>query len=161
MINYQKFFRRVEKAYYYFVRFGGLLKSPLLLACRLFWGWQFWQGGLEKLRHIDDFASFLHSLNFPAPLFNAYLASYTETIGGFCLMIGFASRLVSIPLAITMITAYFTVHTESIKAILSNPDLFVSQAPFNFLLICLFVLAFGPGRFSVDYLLEKWLFQTA
>lgn len=161
MEHYPNFFKKSAKAYYYLVLLGGFLKSPLLLACRLFWGWQFMQGGLEKLGHVEEFSSLLQSLNIPLPLASAYLVCYTELIGGVCLMIGLASRLVSIPLAITMIVAYATVHIEGLKAIFNDPNLFISQAPFNFLLISLFVLAFGPGRFSVDYILEKWLFQTA
>lgn len=153
--------RKIKRLYHYLVLFGGLLKSPVLLLCRLYWGWLFFHAGLDKLRHNDVFAEFLSSLHFPFPLFQAYIAGGIECIGGLCLMAGLASRLVAIPLAIVMLTAYSTVHSESLRAIFNDPSLFVAEAPFNFLLTTLIVLAFGPGRFSLDYLLEKWVFRTA
>jgi putative oxidoreductase len=152
---------RLKMAYQYLVVAGGLLKSPILLLCRLYWGWLFFQSGLQKLHGIADFAQFLEKLNFSLPYVQAYLAGLIELIGGACLMMGFASRLVAIPLAIVMLVAYINVHVEGFWALFNNPALFVAEAPFNFLLTTLIVLAFGPGRFSVDYFLEKWFFQTA
>ncbi len=151
----------LTKAYQYLIYLGGFLKSPLLLLCRLYWGVLFIGAGLGKLMDIDRFAGILHQLNFPYEHFFAYLAAGTEFLGGLCLVLGFASRLVAIPLILTMITAYGTAHAAALKAFFYNPSLFVSEAPFNFLLICLFVLAFGPGRFSLDYMIEKWLFNRA
>ncbi len=121
----------------------------------------FFDSGHTKLLNIEHFADSLQSMSFPFPVFQAYLAGLTELIGGLCLMLGFASRLVSIPLAIVMLMAYFTVHIESLKSLFTNPSLFVAKAPFNFLLTTLIILAFGPGRFSVDYLLEKMFFKKA
>lgn len=143
------------------VYLGSCLKSPLLLICRLYWGWLFMQAGLGKLHDIDKFAELLHSYHLPLVYLNAYLAAFTEFIGGVCLMLGFASRLVAIPLMVVLITAYATVHVESVFNFFHTPAEFVAQSPFNFLLICLFILTFGPGRFSVDYLLEKWVFKTS
>ncbi len=142
----------LTKAYQYLIYLGGFLKSPLLLLCRLYWGVLFMGAGWGKLVEIDKFADILHKLNFPYEHFFAYLAAGTEFIGGLCLILGFASRLVAIPLIITMITAYATAHVESLRTFFYNPSTFVSEAPFNFLLICLFILAFGPGRFSLDYI---------
>ena len=51
-------------------RFAGLLnqfQSPLLLAIRLYWGWQFAQDGWGKLTHLDRVTQFFTSLNLPAP----------------------------------------------------------------------------------------------
>lgn len=154
-------FKLFTKAYQLLIFVGGLLKSPILLFCRLYWGWLFISAGWGKLNHISQFAQLLENHHFTNPYLMAYLASCVELIGGLCLFIGFASRLAAIPLVITMVTAYLTVHTESLHAFFQQPGLFVGEAPFNFLLTALLVLAFGPGRFSIDYMLEKWLFSRA
>lgn len=151
----------MTKAYQYLIFFGGFLKSPLLLFCRLYWGWNFLYAGWNKLQDIDKFTQNLENLHMIFPQFSAYLGGYVEFIGGLFLLIGFASRLIAIPLIIQMGMAYFLAHYESIAALFSNPSLFVTAPPFNFLLTALFVLAFGPGRFSVDYILEKWIFHRA
>jgi putative oxidoreductase len=149
----------LQKGYEFLISLGSFLKSPLLLLCRLYWGWLFCMAGWGKLQSIDQFIGLLDKYNYPAPAFWAYVGAWTELVGGLCLVIGFASRLVSIPLIIMMFTAYATVHQEALLSLFSSPDAFVSESPFNFLLTSLFVLAFGPGRFSVDYLLEKTLFH--
>lgn len=138
---------------------GSALKSPLLLVLRLYWGWLFAHGALGKLMDIEHFATLLTNLHFPFPLFQAYLAATIEFVGGICLMLGLGSRLAAIPLMIVMLTAYATAHSEGFKAIFSEPSRFVSQPPFNFLLTCLIVFAFGPGRLSIDYFLEKYYFH--
>lgn len=153
--------KKLIKTYEYFVAWASMLKSPILLLCRLYWGWLFMEAGLHKLQDIDSFAESLNNYHLPLVYLNAYLAAYSELIGGILLIIGFASRLAAIPLAIVMLTAYSTVHVDALKNIFNTPSEFVSQAPFNFLLTTLIVLAFGPGRFSVDYLLERWVFRTA
>jgi len=154
-------FQSITKAYQYLIFFGAYLKSPLLLLCRLYWGWGFLMAGWGKLQDIDKFAQSLEQMQMFAPHFNAYLGAYVELIGGLFLMIGFASRLVAIPLAIQMVVAYYLAHYEDLVALFGNTSVFVAASPFNYLLISLFVLAFGPGRFSLDYFMEKWLFHRA
>lgn len=153
--------KTLTKAYQYLIFWGAFLKSPLLLLCRLYWGWGFFMSGWEKLQDIDKFAQSLENWHFIFPHFSAHLAGYVEFFGGLFLLIGFASRLVAIPLIIQMFVAYFLAHREALKAVFTQPSLFVGESPFNYLLVSLLVLAFGPGRFSVDYLLERWVFHRA
>lgn len=137
------------------IAFGTFLQPFILLAMRLYWGFLFFQTGLGKLSHIEDVGVFFASLNIPFPIVNAYLAAIVECVGGICLLIGFASRLAAIPLVGTMVVAYSTAHIESVRNIFENPEAFVTQAPFNFLLTALIILAFGPGAFSIDALIKK------
>ena len=46
------------RAYSLFERAFSSLQSPLLLAVRLYWGWQFFQTGLGKLMHIPKVVGF-------------------------------------------------------------------------------------------------------
>jgi putative oxidoreductase len=137
------------------VRAAGLLQSPLLLALRLYWGWQFFLTGRGKLQHLDKVTEFFKSLRIPFPHFNACVAGGTECVGGLLLLVGLGARLVSLPLIFVLIMAYLTAEIDSLKKIFSDPDKFVTATPFLFLLACTIVLVFGPGVFSVDWLIEK------
>lgn len=137
------------------------LSSPLLLAMRLYWGWSFFQTGKGKLLHLDQTTSFFMDLGIPMAKFNAMMAGTTECVGGMLLFIGLGSRLISMPLAITMIVAYLTAHREALTQIFSNPAGVTSADPFLFLLTALMVIAFGPGAFSLDALIAKlWQSET-
>lgn len=132
---------------------GDSLQSILLLAIRLYWGYQFFISGCGKLGDIQGTAEFFTDLAIPMPVANAYIAGGVEFFGGALLIIGLFARLISIPLAIVMITAYVTAHMNALHSIWSDPSVFVAEQPFNFLLAALIVFAFGPGKISLDYLL--------
>jgi putative oxidoreductase len=134
---------------------ASLLQSPLLLVIRLYWGWSFAQTGWGKLTHLDKTTAFFESLNLPMPKLNAIAAGTTETLGGILLALGLCARPAAVPLIFTMIVAYVTADNEALHAIFSDPDKFVSAAPFLFMLAALVVLAFGPGKLSVDHLLGR------
>jgi putative oxidoreductase len=131
------------------------LQPVLLLAIRLYWGWQFFQTGRGKLMNIDRTTDFFASLNIPMPHLNAYMAGATECFGGLLLLAGVASRITAVPLIGTMLVAYATAHRESVMNLFSNPDEFVTQAPFLFLFASVIVLIFGPGPLSLDGLVVR------
>jgi putative oxidoreductase len=131
------------------------LQSPLLLAMRLYWGWGFFMAGKGKLMNIERTAGFFEKLGIPAPTLSAWLAASTECFGGLLLFAGLASRLVSIPLAFTMVVAYATAHAEAVRTVFRDPDKFMGEPPFLFLLASLVVLAFGPGAFSLDWVIGR------
>jgi len=131
------------------------LQSPLLLVIRLYWGWSFAQTGWGKLTHLERTTGFFESLNLPAPKLNAIMAGSTECLGGILLALGLFARPASVPLIFCMLVAYWTADHDAVVAITSDPDKFVSAAPFLFLLASLIVLAFGPGKFSLDALLGR------
>lgn len=131
------------------------LQSPLLLVIRLYWGWSFAQTGWGKLMHLQGTAEFFASLGLPAPQLNAIAAGATECFGGVLLALGLFARPAALPLAFTMVVAYATADREAVQAIFRDPDQFTGAAPFLFLLASVLVLAFGPGRWSVDHLLAR------
>lgn len=136
-------------------KFDGLaahLQSPLLFVLRAYWGWSFAQTGWGKLMHLDRTAEFFASLNLPAPKLNAIAAGATESVGGVLLFVGLFARPVAVPLVFTMVVAYVTADREAVQAIFTDTDKFTSAAPFLFLLVALIVLAFGPGKWSLDHL---------
>jgi len=154
-MNTNPFVTRVRSAYRLLIRSASYLQSPFLLIVRLYWGWQFFQTGKGKLSDLSQPTEFFTSLHIPFPAFNAALVGTTECVGGLLLLVGLASRLVSIPLIILLSVAYLTADNEALRSIFSDPDKFLSATPFQFLFAVLLVLIFGPGAFSLDYLIGK------
>ncbi len=148
---------RITTLYEFLVRAASNCQSALLLAIRLFWGWQFFQTGWGKLQNLETTAEFFASLGIPFPELNAMLAGATECFGGLFLLAGLASRLVAIPLVVTMIVAYVTADWEALLGILSEPDKFVSADPFLFMFASAIILIFGPGKASLDHAIACWV----
>ncbi len=145
----------IGRCYGLLVRGASLLQSPVLLVLRLYWGWQFFLTGRGHLTNLVKTTEFFRSLHIPFPHLNACIAGGTECVGGLFLLAGLGARLVSLPLIFTMIIAYVTAESDALKQIFSDPDKFVSASPFLFMLACIIVLVFGPGVFSLDWLIGK------
>ncbi|MBT6326306.1 MAG: DoxX family protein [Bdellovibrionales bacterium] len=92
------------------------------------------------------------SANFPDPLgvgnqVSLCLVIFAEFFCSILLIIGFKTRMASIPLIITMLVAIFIVHAI---------DPWQKQEVGTLYLVTyLSLLIFGSGRYSVDYLLSK------
>ncbi len=130
-----------------------------LLALRVNWGFEFFKSGLTKWHDMSSVSNFFHSLHIPFPAFNAYFVGTLELLGGLLLLIGLCSRFAGLMLTVTMIVAYATAHASAVKMIFTDPTVFVDQGPFWFLVTALFVFGFGPGAFSVDALLKRYVFK--
>ncbi len=137
-----------SKFYTSIIKCCNFLQNPFLLLLRLYWGYSFAIAGWGKLNNIDTTAEFCSSISMPFPYLNVFLAAGTEFIGGICLLLGLFARLVSIPLAFTMIVALVTAHASD----LTDFSLLLKSSPFSYLLVSLIICAFGPGKYSLDYL---------
>jgi putative oxidoreductase len=132
---------------------------------RLIVGYGFAEHGLAKLlRGPDNFTGILHALAIPAPKLLALLTIGIEIVGGICVALGALVPLVSIPMAVVLLVAIFTVHLQygfsSIKLQAIGPD----GARFGepgyetdlLYLACLTALVIGgSGPLSID----SWLFR--
>lgn len=141
---------RLGKLYGQFFDYISYLRSPFLLAVRLYWGWQLIESGWGKLHHLDKVTAFFSSLNLPMPAQTALAISSLEFFGGIFLALGLLSRLTALVLTINMVMAYVTADREALFSIFSDPDKFYAAAPYTFLIASLLILIFGPGRLSVD-----------
>ena len=136
----------------------GWPQSLLLFFLRFFWGLDFIQTGYGKLHNLEKVTEFFASLGIPAPGFNAALVGTFEFGGGILLLIGLFSRFAAATLTTTLIVAYLTSDLDAVKALFtSNYDKFFAADPWPFLLVCLLVLFFGPGKVSLDAVLKKWV----
>jgi putative oxidoreductase len=135
--------------------FGSGLQSPLLLVIRLFWGWSFLVTGMGKFFHMQNVILYFHSLGIPIAPVSVFLTALIEVVGGTLLMLGLFSRLASIPLIFIMVMAFLTAEIGAVRMIFSNPQNFIHRDPFSFLFASVLILVFGPGKISLDWLLER------
>jgi putative oxidoreductase len=147
----------IRRAYELLVTGANSLKSPVLLALRLYFFWQLFLIGEGKLSNIGKVSEFFASLHIPLPTLNAYFIGSLECFGSLLLIIGLGSRLLSLLIVISMAVAYLAADFEAVSSIFSDPDKFVKADPFPFLLTALIVLVFGPGLFSIDALMKRIL----
>src|SRR5271166_3142751 len=146
---------KLQSAYSFLVRIVNALQSPLLLFVRLYWGWQFMQDGWGKLHNLPKVIEYFGGLGLPAPGPTAYFVSILELVGGVLLALGLGSRLIALLLTGNMTVAYITGDREALLSIFSDPDKFSAAAPFTYLMASLIILIFGPGCFSLDYLIAR------
>ena len=127
-------------------RFRGKGVSVLILALRLFFGVLFFVHGLDKLMNFSQL-----SLKFPSVLgFGSYVTLMVAIFCEFCcsifLLAGFLQRVILIPMIIAMGVAFFDVH-----------DAILPEGELSLIYMIVFFILFmvGPGRYSVDYLVDK------
>ena len=89
---------------------------PLLLL-RLYLAPVMIQAGWNKASSFDSIVDWFgnddYGLGLPMPLVMAFLATAAELVGGVLLLLGVLTRLVSIPLMVTMIVAMVSVHAKN------------------------------------------------
>lgn len=78
---------------------------------RLIVGYGFMEHGFAKLsKGPEALAAILHAIGVPTPHLMAWLTILIETIGGIAVLLGAFVPLVSLPLAVLLLVAIFTVH---------------------------------------------------
>lgn len=141
-------------------RIRALAARHALLPLRLVIGYGFMAHGWAKLlRGPGHFAVTLGQLGVPLPHFMGWLTIGMELAGGIALLLGAFTAVASVPLAIIMLVAMFTVHLpfgfSSIKlqaVTQAGPQFGPSGYEINLLyLAALATLALGgAGPWSVD-----------
>jgi putative oxidoreductase len=115
---------------------------------RLTVGLVFLTTGWGKLHSIPDVTEFFRTLHLPAPGFQARLVAGTEFVGGLLILVGLGTRLVSLPLAFTMVVAILTAKRESIEGLTS----LVGFEEWSYLVFFVWLALAGPGPLSLDRL---------
>jgi len=87
------------------------------LAMRLYLAPVFWMAGSQKIAGMENTIEWFGNpdwgLGLPFPALMAHLAAYTEAVGAVLLLVGLATRWISIPLMATMVVAVFAVHWDN------------------------------------------------
>ena len=126
-------------------QFRGQMTSLLILALRLFLGVMILIHGVDKLTNFD-----LLSETFPDIMgLGSYTSLMIAVFAEFCcslfLMCGLLIRITVIPLLLTMAVAFFDVHDANFPG---------GELSFIYLVLLLILYFTGPGRYSVDYLID-------
>ncbi len=142
---------KLTKACKHVQKLSDKIKDIPLLFLRLILAYGFFGPAMMKWSDIHAIGDWFSSMNYPFPYFSAYLAGVTEISGVFLLILGFGTRLISIPLMITMLVAIFTVHIDYGFEAANNGI----EIPLYYLLMLFTLMVYGPGKISVDYLIKK------
>ena len=126
--------------------FRGKKTSLLLLALRVFLGVMILLHGLDKLMNFQTL-----SVTFPNVMgFGSYTSQMIVIFAEFCcslfLIFGLLERVFVIPPMITMAVAFFDVH---------NAEFPSGELSFIYLVLLIILYFTGPGRYSIDYLIDK------
>lgn len=93
-------------------------------------------------QQMADYGKWLNDLHFPAPQWMAWLGKGSELVAGIGLLLGFATRLMTIPLIITMLIIAFGMGKGKIW--------YEDQHPFMFVMLGVLFLFGGGGKWSLD-----------
>lgn len=118
---------------------------------RLTLGWIFLQSGWGKLNDLPKVIAFFTELGIPAPQIQAPLAAGTEFLCGALMLLGLVTRFASLPLVGTMLVAILTAKRGDVHEL---SDLF-GFAEYLYIVLALWLAAYGPGPISVDALVAK------
>jgi putative oxidoreductase len=127
------------------------------LVSRLVLGEAFILTGLGKWKHFDRTTAFFTQIGIPQPKANAAFIATLELVGGVCLVLGFGTRMFSLLLSATMVVALSTADRESFLGAF-NPGAekgFMDVTPFVFLMLLMWLAAWGAGPLSADRLLFR------
>jgi len=149
---------QIQKLYALFARVASSLQSPLLLSIRVYFG--LWPAGIAlngwgKLHNLGRVTQFFASLGLPAPGATATFVSTFEFVAGILLAMGLLSRVAALGLVIDMLTAYITSDREALSSFFVDPSKFYGADPFIYLAVGLVIFVLGPGKISLDYLIER------
>ncbi len=120
--------------------------SLLILVVRIVFGVLFFTHGLDKMMNFTELVNV-----YPSVLgFGSYMTLMVTIFCEFCcslfLIAGLLVRLMTVPMIVAMGVAFFDIH----DAILPEGELALI-----YLIVFLILFVTGPGRFSVDYLIDR------
>lgn len=123
--------------------------STLILVIRVLFGLLFLTHGYNKLvTHASMADLFVDPFGLGSTI-SFWMVIFAEVVCSFALIFGILQRVVLIPMIITMCVAFFWVH---------NGDAFATKE-LSFIYLTIFVLLYitGPGEYSFDSLIGKYL----
>ncbi len=145
--------KTITDTYYTCVNRIEKLKDIPLLAMRWVLAYGFYGPALAKWQDIHSVAEWFKGMGMPLPTLNAYMAASTEMLGVGLLTLGLGTRIISVPLIIVMIVAIKTVHWENGFNASDNGY----EIPLYYILMLLTLFFVGPGRASLDKLIDTKL----
>ncbi|HEY4194794.1 MAG TPA: DoxX family protein [Mucilaginibacter sp.] len=132
--------------YLFYSDAGGLLNNIALLGFRLLVALELFRvHGLPKFSGEHGVAEVVpNPLHLPTK-FNQFVATFSDTVVPFLIMLGFATRLAVLPVIGVTAIGYFVVHRKD--------SLPVRDVPYMYTVCFTFLAVTGPGTISLDHLL--------
>lgn len=120
--------------------------SVILLAVRVFFGVLFFIHGVDKMMNFSALSE-----SFPSVLgFGSYMSLMVAIFCEFCcslfLIAGMLQRVILVPMIISMGVAFFDVHDAMLPG---------GELALIYLVVFIILFFTGPGRYSIDYLLDN------
>jgi putative oxidoreductase len=135
------------------------LQSPMMLAVRVYWGFQFAPDRWGKLHHLArSQASSPASISRFRP--QRAVHCVLEFVGVFLMMVSLVSWSMGFVMVFGMFVADSPADREAFTSIFFDPGKFYVADPYTFLFASLMILIFGAGLFSIDALISKRLQVT-
>ncbi len=131
------------------------------LFLRLFVGLMLMQFGVRQMYNFHELVGMYPSMLGMSPGFTMTIMIIIETLCSLCIMLGFCTRIMTIPPFIAMCIAEYHVLVH----VVSVPSYMLTWAmpgylPIMFLGIYFFIMLVGPGKISVDYFLSLYLLHS-
>jgi putative oxidoreductase len=132
---------------------------------RLIVGFGFVQHGYAKLaRGAEHFVGIVHMLHVPMPFMMAWATILVEVVCGIAVLAGFFIPLASIPMAIVLLVAIFTVHLPNGFSSIKLQSVTAAGAHFGqpgyetdllYLAAIVALVVIGSGPFALDRMLLR------
>ncbi len=138
--------------YYSFVKTIESAKNIPLLMMRCVLAYGFYGPAMMKWHHIEPMINLFVKAGIPAPHFSVYLVASIETFGAILLLLGLATRFITVPLMIVMIVAIMTTAHFGHGFQAGNNGF---EIPLFYLTMLFTLFIYGPGKISFDNLVER------
>ncbi len=122
----------------------GVIFIRLVVGFHLIYGTQ---DNVFSYARMEEFAAFLTARGVPFPLFAAFLSVYAQFICGMLFIVGLATRYAAVVMIINFMAAIIIAHIGDVY-----PNTFPALM---MLATACFFLVHGPGKLSVDSMLER------
>lgn len=128
--------------------FRGKGVSAFILILRLFFGVMFFIHGLGKMMNFSELSLTYPSVFGLGSYMTLILAVFTEFCCSLFLIAGLLFRIMLLPMIVAMAVAFFDIH-----------DGFLPEGELSLIYLIVFCLLYfvGPGKFSIDYLIDRRL----
>lgn len=120
--------------------------SFVILFVRIFFGAMFLMHGLDKMMNFSQLSETFPSVLGLGSYTTLMLSIFCEFACSIFLIVGMLTRIVLIPMIVSMAVAFFDIH-----------DGFMPEGELSLIYLIVFIVLFitGPGRYSADYLIDR------
>ena len=120
--------------------------SFLILCLRIFFGALFMMHGLDKIMNFEQLSYTYPDVMGLGSYMTLMLAIFTEFCCSVFLITGLMFRITVIPMIVSMAVAFFDIH-----------DAMMPEGELSLIYLVLFLVLYitGPGRYSLDYLIDR------